>query len=81
MITRPKCGCAAKSIWEDRVFTCPICIRAALQFWDGEGVDQYELFEYLDKESSVSALDEDEDTLTPIAEVLRSLAVLDDLPF
>ena len=54
-------------------------MRAALQFWDGEGVDQYELFEYVDKEGSVSALSRGRGGLTPIADVLE--VVLDDLPF
>ena len=63
----------------DRVFTCPICIAAAIKYLDGERVDQYELFDYVDSSGSVSALNEDEDGLVPIADVLRSLS--DDLPF
>jgi len=40
-------------------------MRAAIQFWDGEGVDQHEMFDQVDSRGSVSALDEDEDGLTP----------------
>ena len=54
-------------------------MRAAIQFWDGEGVDQHEMFEYVDTTGSVSALSRGRGELTPIADVLRSLS--DDLPF
>ncbi len=53
---------------------------AALRYWDGEGVDQFEMFRHVDKPSSVSA-PRSRSQLTPIAEVLRSLADADDLPF
>ena len=80
MISLPECGCSARS--EDgRVYTCPVCISAALRFWDGEGVDQYELFEQVDSLGSVSALSRGRGELTPIADVLRSLADADGLPF
>ena len=79
-LSLPNCGCSDRS-QGDRVFTCPICTRAALRFWAGEVVDQGELFEYLDRPGSVSA-DEDEDGFTHIAEVLRSSGYHpDDLPF
>ena len=80
MISLPKCGCSAKSVG-DRTFTCSVCIAAANRFWDGEGVDQFELFEYLDRQSSMSGLTRDESDLTYISSVLRSLAEADDLPF
>jgi len=63
-----------------RVFTCPECINAALRYWDGEGVDQHELFTEVDSTRSMSAPRTEAD-LTPIADVLRSLADADDLPF
>jgi len=75
----PSCSCSDRS-QGDRVFTCPICCRAALRFWDGERVDQGEMFAQVDKVSSVSGLVEGEG-LVPIAEVLRSLADADGLPF
>ena len=58
---------------------CPVCITAALRFYDGERVDQHELFEYVDSRGSVSALDEDEDGLVHISKVIE--VVVDDLPF
>ena len=78
MISLPKCGCSVRSS-ETRVFTCPVCCGAAFRYWDGEGVDQYELFEYVDSRGSVSALSRGRGELTPIADVLE--VVLDDLPF
>ena len=72
MITAPKCICCQKSdAW--RTFTCPECVRAALKAMDGERVDQHELFVHVDRPSSVSAVDEDEDGLVPISKVLESL--------
>ena len=53
-------------------------MRAAIQFWDGEGVDQHEMFEYLDTTGSMSALSRSRSELTHIADVLSSL---DELPF
>ncbi len=75
----PKCSCSDRSRGS-RVFTCPICCRAALRAWAGEVVDQHELFDHVDRSSSVSA-PRSEAELTPIADVLRSLAVADGLPF
>ncbi len=75
----PKCSCSSRSIG-DRVFTCPICCRAALRRMAGEVVDQGELFAYVDRPSSVSA-PRSRSELTPIADVLRSLAAADGLPF
>ena len=80
MISLPKCGCSEASIG-DVVRTCPVCCAAALRYWDGEGVDQYEMFEYVDKESSMRGLTRDEGDLTHISSVLRSLAEADGLPF
>jgi len=80
MISVPKCGCAEKSS-SDRVFTCPECVGAALRAMAGEAVDQHELFDYLDSSGSMSDLSRAEAELTPIAEVLRSLAEADGLPF
>ena len=80
-LSLPNCGCSESS-QGDRVFTCPICCRAALRFFEGERVDQAELFAYVDKQSSVSALHRDRDGFVPIADVLRSIELpLDDLPF
>ena len=78
MIILPKCSCSERSS-EGQVFTCPECMRAALQFWDGQAVDQYEMFEYVDKQGSVSALSRGRGELAHIADVLRSSA--EDLPF
>ena len=80
MISVPKCGCSERSV-DGQVFTCPECVRAALLFMDGYRVAQGEIFDEVDTLGSVSALDEDEDGLTSIQEVLRSLEVLDGLPF
>ena len=80
MISVPKCSCSERSS-DGQVFTCPECMRAALQFWDGEGVDQYEIFDDLDTLGSVSALSRSRSELTPIADVLRSLSEADGLPF
>ena len=80
MISVPKCGCSERSC-DGQVFTCPECVRAALFFMDGYRLAQGEIFCEVDTLGSVSALDEDEDGLTPIADVLRSFEVLDDLPF
>ncbi len=81
MITLPKCGCSERS--DDlRVFTCPVCVAAALRWWDGEGVDQHELFTDIDSKGSVSALNETETEPFHISEILRSEGWLpDDLPF
>ena len=77
----PSCSCSERSVAE-RVFTCSVCVRAALRYWDGERVDQGELFEYVDSTRSVSALFRSRGELTPIASVLRSPGVVpDDLPF
>jgi len=78
MITLPKCRCSEKSI-DGRCFTCPDCIGAAIRYWDGEGVDQHEMFEYVDTPGSVSAMGRGRGQLTPIADVLRSGS--SDLPF
>ena len=80
MISPPLCDCAERSFGAS-VFTCPECVGAALRAMDGEAVDQREMFEYLDTHGSVSALSRGRGELTPIAEVLRSLAVADGLPF
>jgi len=48
---------------------------------DGERVDQYEIFEYVDRATSVRGLTDTETDLTHISSVLRSLAEADDLPF
>ena len=80
MISLPKCGCAERST-VSQVFTCPECVSAALRAMDGEALDQYELFAQVDRQSSMSALSREEGQLTPIADVLRSLAVADGLPF
>jgi len=80
VISLPNCSCSRRSS-EGQVFTCPECMRAAIQFWDGEGVDQTEMFDDLDTLGSVSALSRSRSELTPIASVLRSLAELDGLPF
>ena len=58
-----------------------MCIAAALRFHDGEGVDQYELFEYLDETRSVSDAGEGEGELTHISKILPSVLSADDLPF
>ena len=55
-------------------------MRAAIQFWDGQGVDQYELFDEVDSPGSVSALSRGRGELTHIARVLE-IVVPDDLPF
>jgi len=78
MLSLPKCGCAERSKGFT-VRTCPECVGVALRFLDGEALDQYELFEYVDSRVSVSALSRSRSELTPIADVLRSLA--NDLPF
>ncbi len=78
-LSLPKCGCSDRSTG-DRVFTCPVCVAAALRYWDGDRVDQCELFDHVDSASSVSGSVSGEG-LTPIADVLRSLAVADGLPF
>jgi len=57
-------------------------MRAAIQFWDGEGVDQHEMFDQVDSRGSVSALDEDEDGLTLVRNIVKfPEIVVDDLPF
>jgi len=71
-LSLPKCGCSERSRG-DRVFTCPECVGAALRWWDGERVDQTELFDDIDTTGSVSALDEDEDGLVHISKVLEAL--------
>ena len=76
----PKCSCSERSV-DGRVFTCPECCRAALRRWDGERVDQHEMFEYLDNRVSMSAVDEDEGGLTHISKVLKGLAEADPFPF
>ena len=78
MIDLLKCSCSERSS-AGQVFTCPECVRAALQFMAGHALDQHELFDEVDTTGSVSALDEDEDGLVPIASILE--VVLDDLPF
>ena len=80
-LSLPKCGCSDRSL-DGRVFTCPVCCSAALRFHSGEGVDQHELFEYLDSNRSVRAMDEDEDTggLVHVSRILSEI-VVDDLPF
>ena len=81
MISLPNCLCSERSR-EGQVFTCPECVRAALQFWDGEGVDQYEMFGYLDSSGSVSALSRSRRGLTHISEIAKvPEIVVDDLPF
>ncbi len=78
-LSLPKCSCSERSR-DGQVFTCPECVRAALRFWDGERVDQAELFDEVDTTGSVSALDEDEDGLVHISKVVEVI-YLDDLPF
>ena len=80
MISLPECSCSSRSS-EGQVFTCPQCMRAAIQFWDGEGVDQYEIFDEVDTLGSVSALSRGRGELTAIADVLSSLQQADELPF
>ena len=81
MISLPKCSCSARSV-DGRCFTCPECIAAASGFWAGQGVDQFELFEYLDSSGSVSALSRESSGLTRISEIKKfPEIVVDDLPF
>ncbi len=63
----PGCRCAEDSEW-GRVFTCPVCVQAALRFHRGERVDQLEAFEYVDREISVSGLLEGEGVVSPSKE-------------
>ena len=56
-------------------------MKAAIRYWDGERVDQAELFDDLDTPGSVSALIESESDLTHISEVLRPYIEDDGLPF
>ena len=82
LLSLPECGCSERSD-EFRTFTCPVCIRAALRYWDGEGVDQTEMFAQVDSTRSMSA-PRSRAELTPIADVLRSLGPsygAEDLPF
>ena len=78
-LSRPKCGCSDRSVG-DRVFTCPICLWAALRYWDGERVAQGEFFPQVDSTGSVSG-SRSRSELTSIADVLSSLAEADGLPF
>ena len=80
MISLPSCGCSEASV-EGRVFTCSVCIAAAVRYWDGERVDQCEMFEYVDSPSSVRGLTETETDLTHISKVLKGLADADPFPF
>ena len=48
---------------------------------DGAGVDQHEMFEYLDGTSSMRGLARGEGGLTHISSVLRSSVGAEDLPF
>ena len=52
-----------------------------MRWWDGEGVDQHEMFEDIDSQSSVRGLTRDEGRLTHISEVLARLRQADGLPF
>ena len=72
MIVAPSCSCSERSVG-DRVFTCPICVAAALEAFAGGALDQHELFDEVDVLGSVSALDEDEDGLVHISKVLEAL--------
>ena len=60
---------------------CPKCIAAAVRFHVGERVDQFEMFEYVDSTSSMSALGRGRGELTHISKVLSSAFGADDLPF
>jgi len=71
-LSLPKCGCSSRST-SDRVFTCPVCLGAAIRYWDGDRVDQRELFGEFDTTGSVSALNEDEDGPVHISKVLEAL--------
>ena len=64
-----------------QVFTCPECMGAAVRRFEGEALDQGELFSEVDSTGSMSALSRGRGGLVPIQEVLRSSRVLDDLPF
>ena len=51
------CNCAARSIWEDQVFTCPVCASIAYRVLcalTDELASQLDLFEE-EKSASVSA--------------------------
>jgi len=78
-VSLPKCGCSERSS-EGQVFTCPECCRAALRMMDGERVDQGELFEYVDKDVSMSGKGTGTG-LIHISDVLRSWSSDQDLPF
>ena len=80
MLSLPKCSCSERSTG-DRVFTCPICCSAALRYFEGERVDQGELFAHVDRVGSVSASGRGRGGLVPIADVLEASRVLDGLPF
>ena len=76
----PKCGCLERCT-DRRVFTCPECVGAALRWWDGERVDQGELFSDIDTPGSVSGLTRTRSELTHISSVLRPYIEDDGLPF
>ncbi len=78
-LSLPKCSCSDRSR-DGQVFTCPECIRAAIRFWDGEGVDQLELFAQVDSIGSVSALSRAGGQLVHISEIVESV-IPDGLPF
>jgi len=80
VITPPKCSCSARSK-DGHVFTCSDCVGAALRFWSGEKVDQHEMFEYVDRESSVRGLAPGDGDMTHISDVLKGLAEADPFPF
>ena len=80
MLTPPKCSCAVLLIG-DSVFTCPECVGAAIRFRSGERVDQAELFEYLDRDSSMRGLARGSGDLIHISEVLSPYLEEDGLPF
>jgi len=78
-VSPPKCSCSERSS-DGHVFTCPECCRAALRMMDGERVDQWELFAYVDKDVSMSGIGTGTG-LTHISDVLRSSFGGEDLPF
>jgi len=58
----PGCNCAERSV----VFTCPVCCGLAVEALDAlihEELAQGTLFKDIDRPGSVSALDEDEESL------------------
>ena len=79
-LSLPKCGCSEKSV-EGRVFTCPVCCRAALRYWDGERVDQLEVFDEVDNQGSVSVLSRRGGELTHISKIVPIVLLDDGLPF